>query len=117
MYLANSIVAIKGFSYTHNINSVQPIWSTFQYTKNVYVQHRHLQPGMVQWAQTQGVELDHGIFFEQKMNDNNIINLCFKPGQGVAQFCSEEQGLSLLFCYTCTLDKIERVCKCKVVEQ
>ena len=63
---------------------------------------------MDQWARAHGIKLDCGIFFEQKSIDD-IVNLRFNPGQGVAQFCSAERGLSLLICRTRTPEEIERV--------
>lgn len=97
-----------GFSSTSNIRDVQPIWVTFQTTKNVDAQRRHLQFGMEKWACLHGVELDCGIFFKQKSLDN-IVNLQFNPGQGVAQFRSAERDLSLFICRTRTPDEIEKV--------
>ena len=107
-YSPDSIAAIKGFSCTDDITRLQPIWLTFTTTKNVDVQRRHLHYGMEQWAKSHGVELDRGIFFEQKSVDD-IVNLCFNPGQGVAQFKSAERGLLLLICRTRTPEEIERV--------
>ncbi len=78
--------------------------------KNHDVQHQHLQHGMDEWARNNIVELDRGIFFESNTLDN-IAALCFSPGQGVAQFQSAEQGLSLLICWTHTHNKIERIRK------
>ena len=49
-YSPNAIAAIKGFSGTLTIAEVQPIWKTFQTTKNTDVQRRHLHSGMEQWA-------------------------------------------------------------------
>ena len=105
-----------GFSYTSQVREVPPIWMTFQTTKNVNVQRRHLQYGMEQWACTHGVEIDRGIFFEQKSLDD-IVNLRFNPGQGVAQFRSAERGLSLLICRTRTPDEIEKVREKEAAEQ
>ena len=116
MYSPDSIAAIKGFSGTADINGLQPIWATFQTTKNLDVQRRHLAYGMEQWARTHGVELDRGIYFEQKTIED-IVNLRFNPGQGVAQFKSAEKGLSLLICRARTPEEIERVREREQAEQ
>ena len=116
IYSPDSIAAIKGFSGTADINSLQPIWATFQTTKNLDVQRRHLAYGMEQWARTHGVELDRGIYFEQKTIED-IVNLRFNPGQGVAQFKSAEKGLSLLICRARTPEEIERVREREQAEQ
>ena len=107
-YSPDSIAAIKGFSGTDDITALQPIWATFQTTKNLDVQRRHIEHGMEQWARKHGVELDRGIYFEQKTIED-IVNLRFNPGQGVAQFKSAEKGLSLLVCRSRTPEEIERV--------
>ena len=115
-YSPDSIAAIKGFSGTADIKEVSTIWATFQTTKNADVLRRHLHFGMEQWARAQGVELDRGIFFEQKSIED-IVNLRFNPGQGVAQFKSAERGLSLLICRTRTPEEIERVRDREAAEQ
>ena len=97
VYSPDAIAALKGFSNTYDIKDIQPIWSIFQTTKNVDVHRRHLQFNMATWAQNQGVEIDQGIYFEQK-SVQDIVNLQFNPGQGVAHFKSAERGLSLLIC-------------------
>ena len=107
-YSPDAIAAIKGFSGTSNIGDIQPIWTTFQSTKNTDVQRRHLHSGMEQWARAQGVEIDRGVFFEQKTIDD-IVGLRFNPGQGVEQFKSAEWGLSLLVCRSRTPEEIEQV--------
>ena len=116
LYSPDAIAAIKGFSCTRDIRTVPGIWATFQTTKNVDVQRRHLHFGMEQWARTQGVEIDRGVFFEQKTIED-IVNLRFNPGQGVAQFKSAERGLSLLICRTRTPEEIERVRDREAAEQ
>lgn len=116
MYSPDSIAALKGFSGTEDINELQPIWATFQTTKNLDVQRRHLAHGMEQWARMKGVELDRGIYFEQKSVED-IVNLRFNPGQGVAQFKSAEKGLSLLICRSRTPEEIERVREREEAEQ
>ena len=113
VYSPDSIAAIKGFSGTGDINELQSIWATFQTTKNLDVQRRHLSYGMEQWARSNGVEIDRGIYFEQKTVED-IVNMRFNPGQGVAQFKSAEKGLSLLICRSRTPEEIERV---RVLEQ
>lgn len=115
-YSTDSIAAIKGFSCTANIGEVPTIWATFQTTKNVDVHRRYLHFGMEQWARAQGVEIDRGVFFEQKSVED-IVNLRFNPGQGVAQFKSAERGLSLLICRTRTPEEIERVRDREAAEQ
>ncbi len=105
-YTPDAIAALKGFSGTADINALQPIWATFQSTKNGDVHRRHLQFGMEQWARTQGVKLDRGIYLEQKSVED-IVGLRFNPGQGVAQFKSAERGLPLLICRTQTPEEIE----------
>ena len=116
IYSPDAIAAIKGFSGTADINQIPTIWATFQTTKNVDVQRRHLHFGMEQWARSQGVEIDRGVFFEQKSIED-IVNLRFNPGQGVAQFKSAERGLSLLICRTRTPEEIERVRDREAAEQ
>ena len=116
IYSPDSIAALKGFSGTADVNELQPIWATFQTTKNLDVQRRHIAYGMEQWARTHGVELDRGIYFEQKTIED-IINLRFNPGQGVAQFKSAEKGLSLLVCRSRTPEEIERVREKEQAEQ
>lgn len=116
IYSPDSIAAIKGFSGTGDINELQPIWATFQTTRNLDVQRRHIAYGMGQWARNQGVEIDRGIYFEQKTVDD-IVNLRFNPGQGVAQFKSAEKGLSLLICRSRTPEEIERVREREQAEQ
>lgn len=116
VYSPDSIAAIKGFSGTADIHALQPIWATFQTTKNMDVQRRHIAFGMEQWARTHGVELDRGIYFEQKTIED-IVNLRFNPGQGVAQFKSAEKGLSLLICRSRTPEEIERVREREEAEQ
>ena len=49
-YSPDAIAALKVFSGTINIADIQPIWTTFQTTKNTDVQRRHLHSGMEQWA-------------------------------------------------------------------
>ena len=115
-YSPDSIAAIKGFSGTADINALQPIWATFQATKNLDVQRRHIEHGMEQWARKLGVELDRGIYLEQKTIED-IVNLRFNPGQGVAQFKSAEKGLSLLVCRSRTPEEIERVREREQAEQ
>lgn len=116
IYSPDSIAALKGFSGTADINELQPIWATFQTTKNLDVHRRHLAYGMEQWARAQGVELDRGIYFEQKTVED-IVSLRFNPGQGVAQFKSAEKGLSLLICRSRTPEEIERVREREEAEQ
>ena len=116
IYSPDSIAALKGFSGTEDIRELQPIWATFQGTKNLDVQRRHIAYGMEQWARSHGVELDRGIYFEQKTIED-IVNLRFNPGQGVAQFKSAEKGLSLLICRSRTPDEIERVREREQAEQ
>lgn len=116
VYSPDSIAAIKGFSGTGDINELQSIWATFQTTKNLDVQRRHLSYGMEQWARSNGVEIDRGIYFEQKTVED-IVNMRFNPGQGVAQFKSAEKGLSLLICRSRTPEEIERVREREQAEQ
>ena len=116
IYSPDAIAALKGFTYTYDIKDLQPIWTTFQTTKTVDVHRRHLQFGMEKWARDNGVELDRGIYFEQKSVED-IVNLRFNPGQGVAQFKSAERGLSLLICRTRTPEEIERVRDREAAEQ
>jgi hypothetical protein len=79
IYSADAIATLKGFNNTFDIKELQPIWAMFQATKNVDVHRRHLQFGMEKWAKAQGVELDRGIYFEQKTIED-IVNLRFNPG-------------------------------------
>jgi hypothetical protein len=116
IYSPDSIAALKGFSNSRNIKDVQPIWATFQTTKNTDVHRRHLLFGMEKWARAHGVEIDRGIYFEQKSVED-IVNLRFNPGQGVARFKSAERGLSLLICRTRTPEEIERVRDREAAEQ
>jgi hypothetical protein len=116
IYSPDAIAALKGFTHTYDIKDIQPIWTTFQTTKNGDVHRRHLQFGMDKWARDNGVELDRGIYFEQKSVED-IVNLRFNPGQGVAQFKSAERGLSLLICRTRTPEEIERVRDREIAEQ
>ena len=108
--------ALKGFSNTSDIQDIQHMWAIFQTTKNIDVHRRHLQFNMTNWARAQGVEIDRGIYFEQKSVED-IVNLRFNPGQGVAHFKSAERGLSLLICQTCTPEEIEQVRDKEAAEQ
>ncbi len=61
IYSPDAIAALKGYSNTYDIQQLQPIWATFQTTKNVNVHHRHLQFGMEKRAKAHGVDLDRGM--------------------------------------------------------
>ncbi len=71
---------------------------------------------MDKWARANGVEIDRGVYFEQKSVED-IVNLRFNPGQGVTQFKSAERGLSLLICCTRTPEEIEQVRDREATEQ
>jgi hypothetical protein len=116
VYSPDAIATLKGFSNTSDIRDIQHIWAIFQTTKNIDVHRRHLQFNMTNWAHAQGVEIDRGIYFEQKSVED-IVNLRFNPGQGVAHFKSAERGLSLLICRTRTPEEIERVRDKEAAEQ
>ncbi len=51
---------------------------------------------MEEWGHKYRTEIDT-IFFEQK-TVKDIINLRFNPGEGIAQYCTCEQGISILVC-------------------
>jgi hypothetical protein len=77
---------------------------------------KDLQFGMEKWSKTHGLEIDRGIYFKQRTVED-IVNLRFNPGQGVAQFKSAECGLSLLICRTHTPEEIERIHNREAAEQ
>jgi hypothetical protein len=51
---------------------------------------------MEEWGHNYCTEIDT-IFFEQKTIED-IINLHFNPGEGITQYCTCEQGISILVC-------------------
>ncbi len=48
------------------------------------------------------------IFFEQKTIED-IINLRFNPGEGIAQYCTCERGVLILVCHPCGIVETERL--------
>ncbi len=107
-YSPDAIAALKGFSGMINIAKIQPIWTTFQTTRNTDIQCWHLHSEMEQWARVHKVEIDWGVFFEQISMDD-IISLQFNLGQGVAQFKSTKRKLSMLICHSRTPEESEQV--------
>jgi hypothetical protein len=51
---------------------------------------------MEEWGHNYRTEINT-IFFEQKTIED-IINLCFNPGEGIVQYRTCEQGISILVC-------------------
>ncbi len=62
---------------------------------------------MEDWGHNYRTEIDT-IFFEQKTIED-IINLCFNPGEGIAQYCTCERGISILVCCPRGIAETERL--------
>jgi hypothetical protein len=77
---------------------IPSIWRHFAASKvkQVKIHRRQLQKHMEEWGHNHRTEIDT-IFFEQK-TIKDIINLWFNPGEGIAQYRTCEQGISILVC-------------------
>ena len=62
---------------------------------------------MEEWGHNYRTEIDN-IFFKQKTIED-IINLRFNPGEGIAQYRTCEQGISILVCRPRGITETERL--------
>ena len=85
------------------------IWRHFAASKvkQVEIHRRQLQKQMEEWGHNYRTEIDN-IFFEQKTIED-IINLRFNPGEGIAQYRTCEQGISILVCRPRGIAETERL--------
>ena len=85
------------------------IWRHFAATKvkQVEIHRRQLQKDMEEWGHNYRTEIDN-IFFEQKTIED-IINLRFNPGEGIAQYRTCERGISILVCRPRGIAETERL--------
>jgi hypothetical protein len=88
---------------------IPSIWRHFAASKvkQVKIYQCQLQKHMEEWGHNYCTEIDT-IFFEQKTIED-IINLCFNPGKGIAQYCTCEQGISILVCRPQGIAETERL--------
>jgi hypothetical protein len=72
------------------------IWRHFAAlkVKQVKIHQHQLQQHMEDWGHNYHTEIDT-IFFKQK-TIKDTINLCFNPGEGIAQYCTCKTGYSFL---------------------
>ena len=85
------------------------IWRHFAASKvkQVEIHRRQLQKQMEEWGHNYRTEIDN-IFFEQKTLED-IINLRFNPGEGIAQYRTCERGISILVCRPRGIAETERL--------
>jgi hypothetical protein len=88
---------------------IPSIWRHFAASKvkQVEIHRRQLQKQMEEWGHNHRTEIDN-IFFEQKSIED-IINLRFNPGEGIAQYRTCERGISILVCRPRGIAETERL--------
>jgi hypothetical protein len=62
---------------------------------------------MEEWSHNYRTEID-AIFFEQKTLED-IINLRFNPGEGIAQYQMAKRGITILVCLPRGIEETERL--------
>ncbi len=78
--------------------NIPSIWRHFAASKvkQVEIHQRQLQKHMEEWGHNYYTEINT-IFCEQKTIED-IINLRFNPGEGIAQYRTCKRGISILVC-------------------
>lgn len=97
-YDAYNFAVLQGFSHCPTPAGLQPIWGLFTQTKSIETHRLHIKEHMKNWARTQGVTINKGIFFS-KQTIEDIMHLRFNPSGGVAYFSTAEKGISILLCH------------------
>ena len=86
------------FSGIKDPQDCQVIWTIFvEKKKNVEACRRYLMKGMPDYAYNCRIVINGGIYLKQDTM-KSILDLHFKPGEGIAYVQSVAKGLSLLCC-------------------
>ncbi len=100
------VATLQGFSHSHNISDIPPIWLLFQYTKQLDTHRDNIKRHMKSWATTAKPDQeqnDRGLYFTQRtMKD--ILALRFNPGGSTAEVATADLGLSILICRPLTAE-------------
>jgi hypothetical protein len=101
---------IMGFCNLVRARDLPKIWQYFTAlkVKQVKIHQRQLQKLMEDWSHNYHTEIDT-IFFEQKTLED-IINLWFNPGEGIAQYRMAKRGITILVCRPRGIEETEQLC-------
>ena len=107
-YTDDDIAAITGFSHVHRGDQVQPIWTTSNNAKQIYLDifHHQLLSRMMEWGYDSQIPIDTGVFLNIEVV-KAIVDLKFNPGEGMAHLNVAGKGLSILSCRGRTTGEIE----------
>jgi hypothetical protein len=108
-YTRDEYGLLMAFCNVVRAHDLPSIWRHFTASKvkQVEIHCRQLQKHMEEWGHNYRTEIDT-IFFEQKTIED-IINLRFNPGEGIAQYCTCERGVSILVCRPSGIAETERL--------
>ena len=110
-YSRSHIAQLKGFCRSEDVHRIPAIWYTFSTMKDLDTYRNKIERQMERWGKEKGVEIDLGVYLEDK-SLKAIAQLQFNPsggGAGVALAQSADKGLSILLCRPRSLVEIERV--------
>jgi hypothetical protein len=108
-YTRDEYGLLMAFCNVVRARNITSIWRHFAASKvkRVKIHQCQLQKHMEEWGHNYCTKIDT-IFFEQK-TIKDIINLCFNPGEGIAQCGTCEQGISILVCPPRGIAETERL--------
>ena len=99
------LAILKGFSHTHQIALVPPIWPMFQHTKHMDTHRDNILRKMKEWAvrPENQVNIDRSLYLSNN-SLKEILSLRFNPGGTTAELYSVDSGISILMCRPLTTE-------------
>ena len=115
------LAVLRGFSHTHDITKLQPIWPMFQMTKHMDTHRDNIKRKMLDWAlsitstKQEQVQIERGLYIA-KTTMQDILALRFNPGGGSAELATVTQGLSILACRACSIEDRQAIRRRELLE-
>jgi hypothetical protein len=108
-YTKDEYALIMGFCNVVRAQDIPRIWRHFAASKvkQVEIHRRQLQKLMEDWSHNYRTKINT-IFFKKKTLED-IINLRFDPGEGIAQYRTAERGITMLVCRPRGIEETERL--------
>ena len=107
-YSVYDTAALMGFCGITDKKQIPVIWGLFKTSKKVEDHRLNLSKCMAVWSKTQGIPIDHSIFF-LKDTIEDIVKLRSNPGGATASLKTAERGPSILACLPRLLGAMETI--------